>query len=124
MGIEDDPFYMQDDVTLWEYSDSLDRQGLIRVSSPTDMKSRWTETDKDVVAPNGEKVNASVSLVVPQDVPLLSIIRQGLVEDLPDTVDSGLYQVVWKKTTQDGMRRATRRRLLLTKFRGRLPEVV
>ena len=110
------------DTTLWAPS-GVDRNGEVTVSTPVDIKTRWDESLTASIDETGTPTASNGTVVVDQDIEEGSIMRLGLVADLPSPVITGLFEVVSFSKTPDIKGRQFARTVTLKRYKGQLPTI-
>lgn len=111
------------DTTLWTPS-GVDRNGELTVNSPVNIKTRWDASLTASINETGTPTASNGTVVVDIDVEEGSIMRLGLIADLPNPVTTGLYEVVSFNKVPDIKGRKFHRTVTLKRYKGQLPTVV
>lgn len=109
--------------TLWAKSGD-DRYGEPTVTAPVNITVRWVEKRGQVMGKDDTPIRIDGRVVVNLDIEEGSIVRLGLIADLPDPVTGGLMEIVGFDKTADLKARNNRRVCLIRKYKDTLPTIV
>lgn len=84
-----------DDAVLWEY-DGVNEFNVVRVKAPVEIKVRWNDDVTDGKDSQGTKISIAVQIAALREIPMNSILRHGLIADVPDP-KTELVQIVGNK---------------------------
>lgn len=113
---------LKDRACVWEFTKN-DRNGTPRVSAtPYEVKCRWEQKTTERTSQDGQTLGYPGTVHLDRSVPVLSIIRQGKLADLPDDLDS-LYKIESIDAVPDLKNRSgkTKYTAVISKHGGRLP---
>jgi len=114
---------------LWAYSGTSTnntRYGEVTVSSPVEINCRWEEDPKVITGPDGQPKAVDGIVYVAQEIEPGSLLRLGAKIDLPNTVNSGIVEVISCSEIPSikGDRSRYERACLIKNYQRSLPTVV
>ena len=112
---------------LWSKTGD-DWQGEPKVASPVQIRCRWEYRASQAVNPEGVVISLDAQLFVSQEIPVDSLLFEGVLADLTGTGFTGggaeIMQVKTVNNISDVKGRVYARRLGLVRYRGSLPASV
>ena len=107
---------------LWKAA-GYDSYGEPTLDAPQEIDCRWDQDRRENVSDQGTPIAIDATAVVEIDIPIGSIMRQGALEDLPDTLDS-LFKVVSFSSVPDIKGRVFVRDVSMQRYSESLPGTV
>ncbi len=111
-----------DYAVLWE-ANGVDRDNEEQVKTPYELLVRWDDRFSQMRDSTGKLVRIDASIITDQDVPMSSILWQGMFKDLPVPVIDNLYKVIAVEVINDIRGGETYREYGLTRYKRTLPAV-
>lgn len=114
--------FLNDPAILWEFA-GLDRDNEPTILTPYEINVRWDASRTKVIGQDGQLINTDVQIIADQQVPIGSIMWQGIWEDLDDP-PINLFRVVYASETPDIRGGEKSFEYSLARFNNTLPDIV
>lgn len=107
---------------VWEFS-ARTRNNEIRVKTPYEIDVRWDASSSQVRDQTGKLVRTDATIFLDQQIPIDSIMWQGMYDDLDNPPDN-LFIVVSNDYTQDTRGINTERHVNVARYHNVLPPIL